>query len=153
MGEFIQKRNGRFTISGFILTFLKYNKLTLINKAHYLVIGIFLLSFACKKKVENSVIPPTISNTIHCNDTSNISYSKTIQPILNTNCVRCHDASTSQNFTTFAGTKPFATSGILIDCITGSNGEILMPPINEPKLDSCTIKVIKKWIKEGCNNN
>jgi hypothetical protein len=124
-------------------------------KFTYFTVSIIIFSLAsCSKKKEKSVsITNPISYSSICTDTMSISYAKTIQPILNTYCVKCHDAATAQNFTNYNGTLPFAKAGILEDCITGSNGEILMPPSYDAKLDSCSIKAVKKWIKEGCTNN
>lgn len=126
-------------------------KLNILKK---IILGIFLLSLSCTKKVENSntdINGSTIKSI--CSDTVAISYSKTVQPILNQHCIKCHDASTSQNFTNYNGTLPFAKAGILADCITGTNGELLMPPSNENKLDTCSIKIVNQWINEGCKNN
>ena len=121
---------------------------------HFIFIGIFLLSLSCSKKVESSIPTSSTNSSINkCYDTVAISYQKNIQPILNTHCIKCHDASTAQNFTTFAGTLPFAKSGILENCITGTNGEILMPPKSSSTMDSCSIKQLHYWIKQGCKNN
>lgn len=123
-------------------------------KYRYIFLLIFLFSWiSCSKKKEKSeIINPKSSSTI-CKDTVSISYAKTIQPILNTYCIKCHDAATSQNFTNYTGTLPFAKAGILEDCITGTNGEILMPPSYDSTLDSCSKKAIQIWVKEGFKNN
>ncbi len=119
-----------------------------------LILLILLLSLSCTKKVASSLPISSTNSTIKtCSDTVAISYQKTIQPILNAYCVKCHDAATSQNFTNYTGTLPFAKAGILEDCITGSNGEILMPPSYDAKLDSCSKKAIQIWVKEGFKNN
>ncbi len=125
-----------------------------LNTLKKIILGIFLLSLSCTKKVENSnpVINGSTIKSI-CSDTVAISYSKTIQPILNQHCIKCHDASTSQNFTNYNGTLPFAKAGILENCVTGTNGEILMPPTRSSTMDSCSIKQIHYWIKQGCKNN
>lgn len=123
-------------------------------KYRYIFLLIFLFSWiSCSKKKEKSVITNPKSSSSICEDTVAVSYTKTIQPILNVHCVKCHDAATAQNFTNYDGTFPFAKAGILEDCITGTNGEILMPPAYASNLDSCSIKAVKKWIKEGCSNN
>lgn len=113
------------------------------------IVAILFLSIACKKKT--SVADNPSSSVVNCNDTVNVSYLKQVKPIINANCVRCHDASTSQNFTTYASTKPFAEFGTLEGCITGDPNYTLMPPGN--KMDSCSIRIIKQWIKQGYKNN
>ena len=112
----------------------------------FLLLGMII---SCKKK-SVVVSPPTPSKTT-CIDTVNISYSKQIQPILNANCVRCHDAATGQNFTSYKTTKPFAEAGILEGCITGKPDYLLMPPAD--KMDSCNIKAIQVWIRQGMKDN
>jgi len=123
-------------------------------KFTFIIVSIIFFSASCSKKKEQSLNSnnPILSSTI-CIDTISISYAKTIQPILNTYCVKCHDAASAQNFTNYSSTLPFAKAGILADCITGSNSEILMPPSYDATLDSCSIKAVKNWIKEGCSNN
>ena len=118
---------------------------------YLLLIAFLFIGFSCKKK---SVVvdQSTSKNTsISCSDTINVSYSKQIQPILNTNCIRCHDAETGQNLTTYQTTLPFAKAGIIEGCITGKPDFILMPPAN--KMDSCTIKTIQAWIHQGMKDN
>ena len=110
------------------------------------------MSFSCKKKETTNIILGS-NKLVNCVDTLSVSYVKQVQPILNANCVRCHDASTGQNFTTYETTKPFATSGVLVDCIKGNVNEILMPPKPNKTLDTCEIKLIQIWIKQGCKNN
>jgi len=113
------------------------------------IAGILLIALACKKKVTSDVTNnPTSMN---CNDTVNVSYLKQVKPIINTNCVRCHDASTGQNLTTYTSTKPFAQYGTLEGCIKGDPNYTLMPPAN--KMDSCSIRIIQQWIKQGYKNN
>jgi uncharacterized membrane protein len=119
-------------------------------KIHTLLIAFLLLGMiSCKKK---SVVE-TVTNSNSCNDTTNISYSNQIQPILNYYCVQCHDASTSQNFTTYKTTKPFATAGILQGCIDGDPNFILMPPANSKKMTSCDINKIHAWVRQGMKDN
>ena len=123
-------------------------------KYRYIFLLIFLFSWiSCSKKKEKSVITSPKSSSSICEDTVAISYAKTIQPILNVHCVKCHDAATAQNFTNYDGTLPFAKAGILEDCISGTNGEILMPPAYASTLDSCTKRAIHIWVKEGFKNN
>lgn len=115
-------------------------------KIQILLFAFLLLGMiSCKKK--SVVVAPVTPTKTTCIDTVNISYSNQIQPILNANCVRCHDAATSQNFTSYKTTKPFAEAGILEGCITGKPDFLLMPPAQ--KMDSCDIKAIQAWVHQG----
>lgn len=113
---------------------------------------IFSICYSCKKKEETiPLVDKTISD--NCIDTMYVSYTKQIQPILNANCVRCHDAATGQNFTTYKTTKPFAEAGILQGCIDGDPNFILMPPSNSKKMNSCDINKIHAWVRQGMKDN
>jgi hypothetical protein len=120
-------------------------------KSISLIIGVFAILGSCKKTTITSQSTNVNQNSNSCSDTINVSYSKQIQPILNTNCVRCHDAETGQNLTTYQTTLPFAKAGIIEGCITGKPDFILMPPAN--KMDSCTIQTIQAWIRQGMKDN
>lgn len=120
-------------------------------KIQFLIIAFLFMGYSCKKKSVIVDQSTTKNVTITCSDTINVSYSKQIQPILNTNCVRCHDAETGQNLTSYKTTLPFAKAGIIEGCITGKPDFILMPPAN--KMDSCTIKTVQAWIRQGMKDN
>jgi len=90
-----------------------------------------------------------------CTDTSHISYSGKVQPILKTNCFGCHGNGSREgniSLEIYDDVKAMAIGGKLLGSISHTAGFEPMP-IGADKLDDCSIKAIKKWIEEGCQNN
>jgi hypothetical protein len=90
---------------------------------------------------------------IQC-DTSNVTYSGTIAPILNANCVQCHNSVSPSNnidLSTYDGVHAVPTS-ILIGVITWQSGYPQMPK-GGSQLPSCDISKIEIWIRNGEPNN
>lgn len=92
--------------------------------------------------------------TMTC-DTTNITYTATIIPILQTNCLGCH-ANTSTGggilLNSYAAVYDQAISGSLMNSITW-NGGVTPMPYNGSQLDDCSIKQIDLWIKAGALDN
>lgn len=92
------------------------------------------------------------NSTANC-ITTNMSYSKDIQPILNSNCTGCHNdvaPSAGINLTTYAGTNAISTR--LIGSITHAAGFAPMPTASI-QLSTCDINKISAWISQGKLNN
>ncbi|HXS38142.1 MAG TPA: hypothetical protein VN721_15680 [Flavipsychrobacter sp.] len=94
-------------------------------------------------------------------DTTTVSYSADIVPILNTNCAisgGCHDAAgasvSGHNYTNYAGIKAVASYDFLITDITGNPmpGHNSMPK-NGNKLSECDIDKMIRWVNEGAPDN
>jgi hypothetical protein len=94
-------------------------------------------------------------NTSSC-DTTRFAYSAAIKPIIDSNCVKCHNggpaAPASLNYTTYEGLRTVALNGRLLGAITHSPGFSPMPK-NSPQLSDCKVTQIKKWIQAGAPNN
>lgn len=117
-----------------------------------LLAGIWLTTAnSCYYDIEEELYP-TITDSC---DTTNVTYTETIQPILEQNCYNCH--STSSN-----------TSGILLDnynavlqrvndgSLEGSvNYEPGFSPMpsGAPQLTECDLTKISKWINDGSPDN
>ena len=87
-------------------------------------------------------------------DTTNVTYSGTIAPIMvNNNCNACHTPSSGNGIVTtdYADLKILATNGKLVNSVNGT-GTILMP-LNGQKMPSCTLAKISKWVRDGALNN
>lgn len=83
-------------------------------------------------------------------DTTNVTYSGTIAPILSNNCNSCHSGGTPSGGVrtdTYEGVSVIAASGRLY----GATNEGTMPPSG--KMDDCTIGKIKAWVDAGAPNN
>lgn len=94
------------------------------------------------------------SNAGPC-DTTNLSYSNSIGPIFQTNCVGCHNNSLSSggvNLSSHAQTVVAATGGRLLGALKHEIGYVAMP-LGGNRLDSCSIAKIELWIQKGLPNN
>lgn len=88
-------------------------------------------------------------------DTAVVTYSGSIQPLLNTWCVGCHGGNNPQsglNFETYNGVYPIANAGILFDVVSHAPGVVPMP-FESDKLPDCDIAMIRIWVEEGAPNN
>jgi hypothetical protein len=93
-------------------------------------------------------------NTV-CDTTGTISYSQKVIPLLQQYCYSCHSGNfPSGNILmgTYTTDKAIALSGKLFGCIDYKPGYIPMPQ-GQPKMSSCQIATIKKWIDNGVLNN
>jgi len=107
-----------------------------------------------KKWIEQGAKELTCNEGSICDD-SNVTYSKTVAPILAKSCNGCHNP----NFisggvisSTYSGASAIASSGLLAGTISHAVGFKPMPKAGA-KLSSCNIKLINKWISDGAPNN
>jgi len=87
-------------------------------------------------------------------DTSDVRFTATIQPILQTYCTGCHSgtaASAGLNFTTYAGVKPQIDNGRIWAAINHTGPKPM--PLGGDKLSDCNIAKIGIWIRNGAPNN
>ena len=93
-------------------------------------------------------------------DTTNVTYSGVVLPVIQDNCRNCHSGSAPQGNVLLdsyeniaaAGRKPAGQYGSLYGAISHDPGNSPMPK-NGNKLSGCTIEQIKKWIDDGAPNN
>lgn len=97
-------------------------------------------------------------NTVNCGtacDTSIFTYSQGVRPILDANCVGCHNASLQNggvNLSTYDGVRTVALNGRILGAISHNPGYTPMP-YQSAKLSDCKITQIRKWIQSGALNN
>jgi hypothetical protein len=90
-------------------------------------------------------------------DTTNVTYSASIVPILNDKCYSCHSNSSYQvagggfNLGNYTDLKAVIDNGKLYNSITHQSPYPM--PLNSPMLDNCSIASFKKWINTGAPNN
>ena len=111
-------------------------------------IGICTLLQSCYYDNEERLYPQ-----LKC-DTTNVTYSQTIAPIMNTNCIVCHNTTSSQGgviVSTWAGLNTVALNGKLIPAVDHT-GPFPMPKIGGI-LSDCTIDKIRIWVQKGALNN
>ena len=88
-------------------------------------------------------------------DTSNVTYSSTINPVLQQKCTSCHSGSSPSGgilLDTYENTKVYAANGKLYGSISHTSGFSPMPS-GQSKLDDCTLKHFEIWIRNGYPNN
>jgi hypothetical protein len=93
-------------------------------------------------------------------DTTNITYSQTIAPIISLRCYDCHSNATSQlsgSGISWEGHPNIDSylddfSAVFIGVINHADGFVPMPK-DRPKLSECEIRQIEIWIENGHPNN
>lgn len=92
-------------------------------------------------------------------DTSNISYSNTVVPILSMYCSNCHsvaNAPVSGDGLILEGYNNISIylqqhQQTLIDAVKQNGGARSMPPTS--KIDKCSIAFLEAWVLQGKQNN
>lgn len=113
-------------------------------------IAIFSLFFVSCYYDNEEALYPTLNNSC---DTTNVTYSSTITPILNSYCTGCHSGSPPSGgitLTSYASVQALASSGMLMNALTG-NGVPIMPLSGS--LSTCRIAQFQIWIRNGMLNN
>ena len=85
----------------------------------------------------------------------NVTYSQTIEPILNNRCYTCHAAGIELgniNLEDFATLKFYVNNTKLIKSIKHESGASAMPQ-GGAKIPDCEIQKIEKWISDGALDN
>jgi cytochrome c553 len=96
-------------------------------------------------------------NTSNCSscDTTNVTYSGRISPLLNVWCVGCHNSNNAGggfDLSTYAGVVNSITQSRLLGSIKHASGFSAMPQ-NTNKLSDCDISAVEKWVNNGYPNN
>lgn len=87
-----------------------------------------------------------------CILSDSVNYSMQVAPILTSHCLPCHayPGSGGINLDNYLDSKAIAQSGMLIQSIIHDTNYVIMPPPPHAPLDSCQIKVLKRWVDTGC---
>jgi uncharacterized membrane protein len=116
-------------------------------------IGSFLLYLSsCSKTSEDK-----LTGGITC-DTTNVSYSTQVVPILQNNCYKCHQGSNTVNsgginLGDYAHFKVRVDNGDVRSAITHDGRVTPMPYDRVDKLPACELNTILAWIDQGAQNN
>jgi len=95
------------------------------------------------------------NGNVLCTDTSAVSYTQKVVPILQQYCYSCHTGGfPSGNILmgTYAADKAIGQNGSLYGSISYATGYSPMPK-GMSKMTSCQIATIKKWVDSGMPNN
>lgn len=88
-------------------------------------------------------------------ETTDVSFSATLQPVLNTQCVGCHGdaiANVGINLEHYEGVKAIADNGQLVGAINWATSFEAMPQ-GGAKLSQCVIDQVVSWINDGAPDN
>jgi len=122
------------------------------NLITYMIASLTVIFLSgCYYDVAEELYPP--SDTF-C-DTTNITYSAKVLPLIQNNCYSCHSGSAPSanvSLDSYAGVKAQADNGKLIGTISHASGFSPMPQGGN-KLSSCEISTIQTWINNGTQNN
>lgn len=118
-----------------------------MRKISMLCCTIALLLVSCKNDNEEETFPNNNGGATTC-DTSNVSFSKMIMPMIQNNCLSCH-SSTSPRLTNFDQISQNATR--ILGAIKHKPGYKPMPPSGS--LPQCAITQFEAWVNQGKKNN
>jgi mono/diheme cytochrome c family protein len=92
-------------------------------------------------------------------DTTNVTYSKSVQPIIQTWCLACHSnqqvaqgAGGGNHLEGYSNLRIFALNGRLLGAVEHLPGYSPMPKYSN-KLNSCDLAKIRIWVNKGAPNN
>lgn len=88
-------------------------------------------------------------------DTSSVTFSSVIQPLIELKCQGCHsgaEPSAGLSLMSYSDIRNTALSGMLMSSIQGTDGYVLMP-YNSSPLPDCQIDQIQDWIDAGAPND
>jgi hypothetical protein len=88
-------------------------------------------------------------------DTTDVSYSKQILPILEDNCYTCHQGATASSgidLSNFATLQAHVANGDLVSAVTHT-GSVTPMPYELPMLPSCEVNTIVAWVHQGALDN
>lgn len=131
---------------------MKTNRLAIVALSLAITMGLW----GCYRDKADQLYPNTSTNTGNC-DTTTVTYSGTIKPIVSASCAisGCHDGSNASTYdmSTYQGLYTYCVStNKLLGSIRHDNGFVAMPQ-GSPKLDDCTINKFTAWVNRGALNN
>lgn len=92
--------------------------------------------------------------TVEPCDTLNVSYARTIQPLLKSNCYSCHSnaiQTVGVNMEGYANVKLYADATLLVGVTSQLPGYAQMP--QGGVLSDCNKNLIRAWVNQGAKNN
>jgi len=115
-----------------------------------ITIAIFLFFVVSCYYDNEEALYPSLNNSC---DTTNVTFSATITPVLISYCTTCHSGSPPSGgitLTSYASVQAQASSGMLMNALNGK-GVPIMPLSGS--LPACKIGQFQIWIRNGMLNN
>jgi Planctomycete cytochrome C len=113
------------------------------------------LTTAEKDLIRKWILQGARNNACNDCDTTTITYSGAVLPIINNNCKGCHNPSflsSGLDLTNYSVVRSIALNGKLMGSVDHLPGFPPMPK-GGAKLNDCKITQIRKWIAAGSQNN
>jgi hypothetical protein len=123
-----------------------------INSILLFVVAIGL--FSCYNDNKEELYPELTSGC----DTTNVTYTSSVVPILNSYCLSCHSNSAANGagggikLENYPDVSVYALTGKLVGSVKQLGGYSPMPK-NAGKLSDCKVRQIDKWVSKGAPNN
>lgn len=114
-----------------------------MSVATVLVVGMIVLTYQGMSSVPKALAATGV--------VEHPSYKKNVQPILQNNCLQCHNSITTYSGTLAKISPGKAENSTLYQHITGSVPPQM--PLGKDPLTKDQIQTIKNWIQDGANNN
>jgi hypothetical protein len=118
------------------------------------VLAIIAVLPRCYYDSEEFLFPDTNTSC----DTAIVTFSGSVKPILQNNCLSCHANAVATalggnvRLEDFNDIKLRADDGKLLGTISHAPGFVTMPQ-GAPKLDACTISTVRIWVELGAQND
>ena len=120
---------------------------------YFAIIALFLFFFvSCYYDNEEALYPALNSSC----DTTNVTFSGTIVPILSNNCYSCHSNSTAARNGNNIALQNYADVVSRAASVIGSikhTGSYSPMPKNGGSINTCSISQLDIWVKKGMLNN
>ena len=116
-----------------------------------IILILWIAAFACYWENEETLYPE-----IEICDTTFVSFSEQIIPILTNNCFTCHSNLNASDFGVGISLEDYedvASSSTQIVGAINHAEDFPQMPKNRNKLDTCLINTIEAWINQGTLNN
>jgi hypothetical protein len=117
------------------------------------IISVFLLFFVSCYYDSEEALYPALSTSC---DTTNVTFSGTIAPMLNNSCYACHSNTTAAAYGTGIRLESFADVVSKADRIAGSIKHLSSyspMPKNGGLIKTCSINQFDIWVRKGMLNN
>jgi hypothetical protein len=129
-----------------------------MRRIFQLFIFLFFVSFMTSCYYDNQErLYPVVDSSTTC-DTTNVTLSQSVMPVLQSRCLSCHGNSTANglgsgvNLQTYGKLILWVNNGKLEGSINHTRGYVAMPQ-GSSKIDDCSINKITAWINRGALNN
>lgn len=122
-----------------------------MKKIPFIFYFVFLLIIGCEYASEDDLINSEIEQPVLIN------YNDNIKPIIDNNCVFCHNSPPVNGASTSLITYQNVVDGIannnLINRISAQTGESGAMPLGGPRLPQNLIDLVKQWQEDGLLEN